>query len=62
MKAAGVKVLRWKKIRSEANPYDPEWEPYLEERASWKWNQTLAGRGRIDYLWKDRGGKCVVCR
>src|SRR5207237_2082421 len=25
MQAAGVKVLRWKKIRSAANPYDPEW-------------------------------------
>lgn len=61
MKASGVKVCRWQKIRSDANPYDPEWEPYLEERAVWKWNQTVAGRGRIDYLWKEQGGKCVVC-
>jgi len=61
MKASGVKVYRWRKIRSDANPYDPAWELYLEERACWKWTHTLAKRGRIDYLWKEQGGKCVVC-
>ena len=62
MKAAGVKVLRWRKIRSEANPYDPAWELYLEERMAWKLGHTLAGRGQIDFLWKSQGGKCPVCR
>jgi len=62
MKAAGVKVLRWVKIRSEANPYDPAWELYLEERMAWKMGHTLAGRGQIDYLWRSQGGKCPVCR
>ena len=62
MQAAGVKVLRWVKIRSEANPYDPRWEPYLEGRMVWKVDHTLAGRGRIEYLWKGQGGKCPVCR
>jgi RNA-directed DNA polymerase len=62
MSAADVKVLRWKKVVSETNPYDPSWEPYLEERMAWKMGHTLAGRGRIDYLWKEQGGKCVVCR
>ena len=55
-------MLRWVKIRSEANPYDPAWELYLEERMAWKMGHTLAGRGRIDYLWKEQGGKCAVCR
>jgi RNA-directed DNA polymerase len=61
MKAAGVKVFRWRKIRSDANPYDPSWEPYLEERLAWKMGHTLAGRGRIEYLWRGQGGRCVVC-
>jgi RNA-directed DNA polymerase len=61
MQAAGVKVLRWVKIRSAANPYDPEWELYLEERSAWKLTHTLAGRGRIEYLWKEQRGRCVMC-
>jgi RNA-directed DNA polymerase len=61
MKAADVKVFRWRKIRSEVNPYDPEWESYLEERKVWKLNHTLAGRSRIEYLWKGQQGKCVMC-
>ena len=62
MKAAGVKVLRWVKIRSAANPYDPEWELYLEERSAWKLTHTLAGRGRIEYLWKGQGGAMRAVR
>jgi RNA-directed DNA polymerase len=61
MQAAGVKVFRWVKIRSEVNPYDPSWELYLESRMVWKIGHTLAGQGRIDYLWKNQGGQCQVC-
>jgi RNA-directed DNA polymerase len=61
MPAAGVKVLRWKKTRSAANPYDPAWELDLEERSVWKLTQTLAGRGRIEDLWKEQEGRCVRC-
>ena len=59
--AAEVRVLRGQKIRSEAHPYDPVGEPYLEARRTWKMGLTLAGRSRIEYLWKGQGGKCVAC-
>jgi RNA-directed DNA polymerase len=49
------------KIRSDVNPYDPEWELYLEARLGWQLAQTRAGRRRIEYLWKDQEGRCVVC-
>jgi len=62
MQADRVKILRWQKIRSDANPYDPEWEAYLEGRMAWKMGHTLAGRSRIEYLWKGQDGKCLVCR
>ena len=61
MEAAKVRIIRYVKIRSAVNPYDPEWEPYLEERMGWQLAQTLAGRGRIEYLWKEQKGRCVVC-
>ena len=61
MEAAKVRIIRYVKIRSAVNPYDPEWEPYLEARLGWQLAQTLAGRNRIDYLWKEQEGRCVVC-
>jgi RNA-directed DNA polymerase len=61
MEAAKVKIIRYVKIQSAVNPYDPEWEPYLEARLGWQLAQTLAGRGRIEYLWKKQRGRCVVC-
>jgi len=61
MRAREVRVVRWPKIRSDVNPYDPAFEEYLEDRTVWKWNPTLSRRGRIGYLWNEQGGKCVVC-
>ncbi len=60
MAAAGVKIIRYVKLRSDVNPYDPEWELYLEARLGWQLAQTLAGRRRIEYLWKEQGGRCAV--
>ena len=61
MEAAKVRIIRYVKIRSDVNPYDPKWELYLEARLGWQMSQTLAGRGRIEYLWKEQEGRCVVC-
>jgi RNA-directed DNA polymerase len=49
------------KIRSAVNPYDPKWELYLEARQGWQLAQTRTGRGRIEFLWKEQEGRCVVC-
>jgi RNA-directed DNA polymerase len=61
MEAAKVGIQDWVKVRSAVNPYDPQWEPYLEARQRWKLQQTLAGRERIVYLWKEQEGRCRVC-
>jgi len=61
MEANRVAIRRFVKIRSHANPYDPAWELYLEERLYWQLEGTLAGRGRIEYLWKAQEGRCVYC-
>jgi RNA-directed DNA polymerase len=61
MVAAQVKIIRYVKIRSAVNPYDPEWELYLEARLGWQLTQTRAGRSRIESLWKEQEGRCRVC-
>jgi RNA-directed DNA polymerase len=61
MAAAQVRIIRYVKIRSAVNPYDPQWELYLEARLGWQLTQTQTGRGRIEYLWKDQQGRCRVC-
>jgi RNA-directed DNA polymerase len=61
MAATSVKILRYVKIRSAVNPYDPEWELYLEARWGWQLAQTRKGRSRIEFLWKVQEGRCVIC-
>ncbi len=61
LEASWVAIRRFVKIRSDANPYDPEWELYLEERLYRQLEGTLAGRGRIAYLWRAQEGRCVGC-
>jgi RNA-directed DNA polymerase len=61
MEANRVSIRRHVKIRSEANPYDPAWELYLEERLTRQLEGSLAGRARIGYLWKSQAGRCVRC-
>jgi RNA-directed DNA polymerase len=61
MEAAQVRIIRYVKIRSAVNPYDPTWELYLEARWGWQLTQTLTGRSRFESLWKGQEGRCVVC-
>jgi RNA-directed DNA polymerase len=61
MSAARVRIVRQVQVRSDANPYEPEWEAYFEERLLGKMRGTLAGQGRIYWLWKEQQGRCPVC-
>jgi RNA-directed DNA polymerase len=61
MAAAQVKIIRYAKIRSALNPYDPQWELYLEARWGWQLAQTRTGRRWIEYLWRKQQGRCRVC-
>lgn len=62
MEPAKVRIKRYSKILCEVNPYDPEWEGYLEERLGWKLRLTLGGASRIQALWEDQEGQCMACK
>jgi len=49
------------KVKAEANPYDPEWERYFAERLGRQMMQTLMGRRKLLWLWRQQNGGCPVC-
>jgi len=49
-------------IRGGANPYDPAWETYFEEREGLKMEATLPGRRKLSYLWRQQKGRCPACQ
>lgn len=61
IKASGHAIRRHNKVRGEANPYDPAWEMYFEERLRSKMLRTPRGGRKIVYLWVDQEGTCPVC-
>jgi RNA-directed DNA polymerase len=60
-RARDTPIRRHVKVKGEANPYDPAWELYFEERLSAQMASTLTGRGTVRYLWLQQDGKCLVC-
>jgi RNA-directed DNA polymerase len=61
LEANRVPIRRHVKIQMKANPYDPLWELYLEERLYWQLEGTQTGRTRIEMLWKGQQRRCKRC-
>jgi RNA-directed DNA polymerase len=60
-RAGSTTIRRHVKVQGAANPYDPAWELYFEERQATRMASTLAGRATARYLWLQQQGKCRVC-
>jgi RNA-directed DNA polymerase len=60
-KASSIPIKRHTKIKAEANPYDPEWEPYIEERMGEKMFDHTKGYGQLVRLWYEQDGLCPIC-
>lgn len=60
--AADVAIKRHVKIKGEANPYDPAWERYFEQRLDVKMVDDLKGRRQLLHLWREQDGCCPVCQ
>jgi RNA-directed DNA polymerase len=60
--AEHMPIKRHTKIKAEANPYDSQWETYFEERLGVKMANTLLGRRKLLYLWRQQGGICPICQ
>jgi RNA-directed DNA polymerase len=60
--ASKMPIVRHVKVREQANPYDPCWEVYFEERLGLKMAGHLLGRRKLLHLWKEQAGICPVCK
>jgi len=61
LKASNVVIKRHIKIKQEANPYNPEWEEYFEERIGFKMIDNLKGKKVLLKLWFSQEGNCPMC-
>jgi RNA-directed DNA polymerase len=59
--AAQTPIKRHIKIRYQANPYDPQWEPYFEKRLDAKTRDDLSSYQPLLHLWQSQQGRCPVC-
>jgi len=50
------------KVKGEANPYDPAFETYFEEREGSYMRETFRGTRTLRYIWHEQRGLCTVCR
>jgi RNA-directed DNA polymerase len=55
-------IERHVKIRERANPYDPAWEEYFEQRLDLKMVKDLHGRRALLALWLEQDGRCPHCQ
>ncbi|HEU5382407.1 MAG TPA: group II intron reverse transcriptase/maturase [Ktedonobacteraceae bacterium] len=62
LSADSIRIQRHTKIRAEANPYDPSWEPYFEKRLDVQMFAVLKGRRWLQHLWKEQAGLCPICQ
>lgn len=59
--ATDTKIKRHTKVKSEANPFDPEWELYFEELRGKRMRDSLQYRRRVNSLYVQQFGKCALC-
>jgi len=55
-------IQRHVKIRADANPHDPEWEPYFESRWGKKMLNSSRGRVKLYRVWLRQDGLCPDCQ
>ena len=59
--ASDIPIKRHIKVKAAANPYDPAWEPYFEERLALQMRDSHKGYERLVKLWFNQNGICPQC-
>ena len=59
--ASEIKIRRHVKIKGEAQPFDPCFFQYFQERIVWKWVSSKQGKVKVMALYKKQKGLCMQC-
>lgn len=60
--AKDTPIKRHIKIKSEAIPYDPAFEEYMEKRLDSVWTNSKRGRHKLLILWRRQNKRCQRCK
>ncbi|MCW8925689.1 MAG: group II intron reverse transcriptase/maturase [Xanthomonadales bacterium] len=60
--ASDTPIKRHTKIKAEANPYDPVYEEYFEQRLERAWRNSEQGRRKTYQLWNRQLKCCPLCK
>jgi hypothetical protein len=61
VKASDTPIRRHTKIKGAANPFDPAWEEYFENRFGLKMKDSPRGKNQLLILWYMQEGLCPNC-
>lgn len=62
LKEMDTPIVRHIKIKADANPHDPQWEPYFESRWGKKMLNSARGRAKLYRVWLRQDGMCPSCQ
>ncbi|MFT5720980.1 MAG: RNA-directed DNA polymerase [Motiliproteus sp.] len=55
-------IKRHTKIKAQANPYDPIWETYFEQRLEQAWRNSDQGKRKTHQRWNRQSKRCPLCK
>ncbi len=61
VKASDTTIRRHTKIKGAANPFDPAWEEYFENRFGLQMKDNSRGKNQLLILWYIEEGLCPNC-
>ena len=59
--ATSTRIVRHVKVKSNANPFDPAWDPYFAQRKRKRIQEKLPQGSLPRRLWQQQEGHCPVC-
>jgi RNA-directed DNA polymerase len=60
--ASSTPIKRHVKVKGDANPYDPAYETYFEQREGAHLRDSFRGSRVLRFLWYEQRGLCVLCQ